>query len=220
MSLLRNGLLIVLIGTAVGLVANALSPRGLSLTRDYFGALAPAEVRRSHGAVPPPASHAGATVPGADGGAPSTTAKDPAHGAAAPADSNPSGGTATTKHGLPLATHDEVVGWFHDPAYREQRIVFIDARNDDAYATGHIPGAYPFDHYHPENHMANVLAVTQLAERIVVYCTGGDCEDSELAMLDLIALGIPRSKLVIYGGGFTEWTKRHLPVQTGPAHNP
>jgi rhodanese-related sulfurtransferase len=185
----KDVVVVVLGGVVFGLVANALSPRGLSLTRDYF-----------NGGV--------AVAP--------RTASVPARATAvAEAKTDAAGAVAHTKHGLPVASHDEVVAWFHDPRTSEQRILFVDARDDDRYAAGHIPGAYPFDHYHPERTLANILGLSQLAEKIVVYCTGGECEDSELAVQDLIALGIPAEKLVIYGGGITEWTKRELPVRKG-----
>lgn len=187
-SLLRDALIIAIAGIVLALAANALSPRGLSLRRDYFPAV--------------PKTNAPAAT------APTTGAKSgPAIVAA--------GGPTRTKRGLPLATHEEVVALFHDPRYAEGRILFVDARDDEHYGAGHIPGAYPFDHYHPDRYMAAILGAAVLAERIVVYCNGGDCEDSELATLDLIALGIPDSKLAIYGGGITAWNEHKLPVERG-----
>ncbi len=188
MSLVRNALLITLVGMVVGLMANGLSPRGISLMRDYFSAERSA---KANGAIAPITSPANAIA--AD---------------------HVSTQQARSKRGLPLIGHDEVVAWFRDPRYKEQRIIFVDARDDAHFSAGHIPGAHPFDHYHMEQHVAPVLAAAQLAERIVVYCNGGDCEDSELATLDLISLGIPEAKLVIYGGGIAEWTKHGLPLES------
>lgn len=179
--------MVAIVGVLFALGANAVSPRGLSLRRDYFPA-APA---------PKPAS-----TP-ATGASPTPTS--------APTTVEP----ARTKRGLPLASHAEVVALFRDPRYAEGRVIFIDARDDDHYAAGHIPGAHQFDHYHPERYIATVLGAAMVAERVVVYCTGGECEDSELATLDLIALGVPDSKLVIYGGGVTAWKENHLPFERG-----
>ncbi|HWH72296.1 MAG TPA: rhodanese-like domain-containing protein, partial [Candidatus Sulfotelmatobacter sp.] len=50
---------------------------------------------------------------------------------------------------------------------------------------------------------------------IVVYCNGGNCEDSELAATMLRDAGIPKDKLLVYGGGMTEWTTNGLPVELG-----
>jgi rhodanese-related sulfurtransferase len=186
-TLARDAVVVALLGVAIALAANALSPRGLRLNRDYFPA------------------------------APSAPAA-PAPGAEKMAAAAPPGGPATatplrTKHGLPALSQEQVEALFHDPGRNEQRIVFVDARDATHFAAGHIPGALRFDHYRPEADIANVLAAATIAERIVVYCTGGECEDSELAYRDLVALGVPEAKLAIYAGGFNEWTARRLPVQ-------
>jgi rhodanese-related sulfurtransferase len=179
-TLLKDCAGIVVLGCVVGLITNAISPRGLSLTRDYFPASA---------ASPKPKS-----------------ALDPATAPAAP---------VRTKRGLPLIAYDEVSTLFHDPRYAQGLVVFIDARDESHYAVGHIPGARLFDHYHMDRYLTEVLAIAPLAERIVVYCNGGDCEDSELAALDLMSLGVPADKLSIYGGGITEWQQRHQPTEKG-----
>jgi rhodanese-related sulfurtransferase len=48
-----------------------------------------------------------------------------------------------------------------------------------------------------------------------VYCTGGDCEDSEFTAIFLRDVGIPKEKLFVYGGGMTDWTTNGLPVEIG-----
>ena len=83
------------------------------------------------------------------------------------------------------------------------------------YQQGHIPGAYEFDPYRPEKYFGDVLPVCQKAEQIVVYCNGGDCDDSESAALLLRDVGIPNQKLFVYGGGMAEWITNSLPVETG-----
>ncbi len=207
--ILQDSVLIVVLGTVLGLAANAVSPRGLSLTRDYFGGTAGKAVRAESGSAVQSGS------PGTDAARPATD------GSTGPGNkAEPSATPSRTKHGLPLATHEQVAAWFRDPSYAQQKVIFVDARDEAHYAEKHIPGAYPFDHYHPDRYIANVLAAAQLAHRIIVYCHGGDCEDSELAFQDLVALGVPESKLVIYGGGITEWVNRKMPVATGPERQP
>ena len=44
----------------------------------------------------------------------------------------------------------------------------------------------------------------QAAEQVVVYCTGGECEDSDTAAILLRDAGVPTAKLFVYGGGFAE----------------
>ena len=93
-------------------------------------------------------------------------------------------------------------------------IVIIDARNEDAYRAGHIPGAYEFDPYHPEKYLATILPKCEAAEKIIVYCNGGECQDSEFAAIALRDAGIPGDKLFVFGGGITEWTDKRQPIQT------
>jgi rhodanese-related sulfurtransferase len=49
----------------------------------------------------------------------------------------------------------------------------------------------------------------------VIYCNGGDCDDSESAAITLRDVGIANPKLFIYTGGITEWTTNGLPVEIG-----
>ena len=91
--------------------------------------------------------------------------------------------------------------------------MFIDARDDVNYSVGHIPGAYQFDPYHLEKYRATVIPICQAAEQVVVYCTGGDCEDSEFAAIALRDSGIANQKLFVFAGGITEWTDNQLPVE-------
>ena len=94
-------------------------------------------------------------------------------------------------------------------------VVFVDARNEEEYQISHIPGAYEFDPYRSGKYYDVVLPVCRKAENIVVYCNGGDCDDSETAALLLRDMGIPNQKLFVYGGGITEWKTNGLPVETG-----
>ncbi len=119
------------------------------------------------------------------------------------------------QEGLQLADSNQVIRLFHDPGYSQGQIVFIDARNEREYREAHIPGAYELDYYHPDNDLAQILNLCQAAQQIVVYCHGGDCEDSEHEALLLRDAGIPKDKLWVYGGGVTEWASNGLPQETG-----
>ncbi len=95
------------------------------------------------------------------------------------------------------------------------KVLFIDARDTDEYRAGHIPGADEFDPYHPEKRIGSVLPRCAAAVQIVVYCTGGDCEDSQSAAILLRDAGTPNAKLFVYVGGITEWKANALPVDSG-----
>jgi rhodanese-related sulfurtransferase len=184
---LREAVLVAVAGAACAFAANQISPRGLTLTRNYFpegtGRLVSATVL------------AGTNAP----------APDPARLLAA----------ELKAKGLQLADHNQVLQLFHDPRFQQNRVVFLDARDETHYRSGHIPGAYEFDPYHPEKYFDTVLPVCRAAEQIVVYCNGGDCDDSETAALLLRDIGIANQELVVYGGGITEWTASNLPVELG-----
>jgi rhodanese-related sulfurtransferase len=115
-----------------------------------------------------------------------------------------------------LGTHEQVAGLFRDPRYSQGLVVFLDARDDKHYQAGHIPAAYQFNHYRLQDHVQEVLPACQVAQQIVVYCNGGECEDSEFAAADLIQLGIANEKITVYGGGLTEWNKQGMAIETGP----
>jgi len=193
---LLEALVIAALGLAVALLANLVSPRGLSLTRNYFPSSG-----TTHGKI--------------DGSANSNAN-------AAAAATNGSGQSAREivaarlkEKGLQPIDFGEAMELFRDPQYAADLIVFIDARDDRHYAEGHIPGAYQFDRYYPEKHLPAVLPVCLSATKIVVYCTGGDCEDSEFAALTLKDAGAPLERIVVYAGGMTEWAAKGLPVEFG-----
>ena len=128
----------------------------------------------------------------------------------------PAGETRLARRGLAVVPLARVVELHRDPRFAEGRIVFIDARDDRHFHAGHLPGAIQLDHYHLDRHAPRVLAACLIAEQIVVYCNGGNCEDSELAAGDLLDFGVPASKILVYAGGIEEWQRHGLPIETNP----
>jgi rhodanese-related sulfurtransferase len=185
---------VALIGITLALVANAVSPRGLKLSQDYF-----------------PGAARNATAPAV---ATSLTAHPRGTNVSVLSALDPVVARLQAQ-GLRLVESNQVAQLFRDPRYDQEMIVFVDARNDQHYQEGHIPGAYQFDHYHADRYLSSVLPVCQAAEQVVVYCTGGSCEDSEFAAIFLRDAGIAREKLLVYGGGITEWNTLGLPLELG-----
>ncbi|MGH7811267.1 MAG: rhodanese-like domain-containing protein, partial [Candidatus Binatia bacterium] len=159
-----EALVLAVAGLLVALAANALSPRGLRITRNYFPsvAIAPTNVGPSHAVSANPADAVIARL---------------------------------QRQGLKAMASNEVSQLFRDPAHEQGLILFIDARNDHAYQSGHIPGAWQLDYYRPENYLPSVMPMCLGAQKIVVYCTGGMCEDSELTAVMLRHAGIPADNL-------------------------
>jgi len=173
--ILREAIVVAAAGATLAFVVNAISPRGLTLTRNYF--------------------------PGATNGIVSAPVLSPI--------------TGIKQKGLKWLDGQQTLRLFDDPRYLQHLIVFIDARDGDQYQKGHIPGAYEFDPYYPEQYLATVLPVCQAAEDIVVYCDGGDCEDSQFAAVTLRDAGIPNQKLSVFVGGMAAWTTNGWPVEIG-----
>jgi len=179
-------------GLIFGLLANFVSPQGLKLGRDYFPKMAAPAVAATTQPVAP---------------------RQPVL-VTRPAETN-AVLERLRERGLQPLDHPTVLALFHDPKRTQELIVFVDVRNDGLYQAGHIPGAHPFDYYRPETYLAAVLSACGTAEKIIVYCTGGDCEDSELAAVMLGQAGVPRERIFIYPGGFTEWSAKGLPLELG-----
>jgi len=186
-----EALLVGIVGAGLALAANAVSSNGLSLTRDYFPGTSEAPVTTARSS--PPAS-TGAAANGVSAALLARLKQD----------------------GLQLIEVEKVKELFHDPRYAQEMIVFVDARDDEHYARGHIPGARQFDRYHPEKYLAAVATACIPADAVVVYCSGGECEDSEMTAMTLKEASVPAEKLFVYGGGITDWMARHLPIETGP----
>ena len=234
-------LLVAIAGAGFAFAANQISPRGLALTQNYFpaknnhtaaavtnaipAALPPAKVVASTtpAALPPAkvvASTTPAALPPAKAAASTTPAPLPPATVATnatPAPLSPAQLRAAQikENGLQLVDVSRATNLFLDPRFKQNGIVFIDARDESHYQEGHIPGAYEFDLYHPDKYFAAIFPICQTAEQIVVYCNGGDCDDSEKAAVLLRNVGIANQKLFIYEGGITEWTNNSLPVETG-----
>jgi rhodanese-related sulfurtransferase len=193
-NVLLEALLVAVVGAAFAFGANLISPRGLALMRNYF----PADVNR-----PAPAAN-GVGLPRGVANT-NTPAASPAQLLA----------VRLKEQGLQWVDGRQAAQLFHDPRFKRGNIAFIDARDEPHYREGHIPGACEFDPYHPEKYLAAVLPVCQAAEQIVLYCNGGDCDDSESAAITLRDVGIANRKLFVYTGGITEWTTNGLPVEIG-----
>jgi rhodanese-related sulfurtransferase len=180
-----EALFVAVAGAAFAFAANQISPHGLALTRNYF---------------PAKSNHV------------TTAATNTTSAALSPAQLL---AAQIKENGLQSVDVGQATNLFHDPRYKPDGIVFIDARDESHYQEGHIPGAYEFDPYHPDKYFAAILPICQAAEQIVVYCNGGDCDDSQTAAILFRNVGIANQKLFIYEGGITEWTNNNLPVETG-----
>jgi rhodanese-related sulfurtransferase len=185
-----EALVVAVIGAALAFAANGISPRGLKLTRDFF----------------PTGPHTTTHQPVSTNSIAGTTNIPSPHDLLV---------TRLREKGLSLVDSNRVIQLFDDPRREQNLVLFVDARDDEHYQKGHIPGAYQLDYFRPENYLATLLPLCQMAEEIVVYCNGGTCEESEFTATFLLSAGLPKEKLAVYAGGISEWETNRLPVETG-----
>jgi rhodanese-related sulfurtransferase len=94
---------------------------------------------------------------------------------------------------------------------------FLDARRSSEFTEGHVPGAWcaPVWEADLEDRLIAFKAARHPGpeDPIVIYCSGGDCKDSQLLAARLLNDGY--FHLLIYRGGFPDWVAQGHPVQKG-----
>jgi rhodanese-related sulfurtransferase len=94
---------------------------------------------------------------------------------------------------------------------------FFDARRTADYEAGHIAGArsIPVWEAGVEDKVKKIYQEgLDPSAPIVVYCSGGECEDSHMLAKKLWDIGL--NNVLVYKGGFPDWQKRGWPVHQGP----
>lgn len=89
--------------------------------------------------------------------------------------------------------------------------LFIDAREDWEYAEGHIRGAINLPYEQAITDPARLEKIDQGGKPIVTYCGGGSCEISISVAWEL--LGVGKTHIAVYIGGFPEWAEAGYPVE-------
>ena len=100
--------------------------------------------------------------------------------------------------------------------HENQLATFVDARPADEFEAGHIESAV---HISPAMLEANsslfVLDVIDPDKPIVIYCGGGDCDDSHrVAELLQDLRGLTQTHVFV--DGYPAWADAGLPTNTGP----
>jgi rhodanese-related sulfurtransferase len=167
----------------------------------------------------PPAAQA--AVPASGTAAPSTAESRPANPVAAPTGGAP---TAPAPFEPDLASafppHPDKAAVEISPDSVEllhrRKALFLDARRSSVYTDGHIPGARSFPVWESDiDARVKALFEEGLDQRapVVIYCSGGNCEDSHMLAQKLYMVGF--DNVLIYRDGFPDWQKRRHPVATG-----
>ena len=104
------------------------------------------------------------------------------------------------------------VAWLH-----ARGALILDARRTKDYEQGHIAHARSFPVWESDID-ARVTALVgegrDGAIPVVLYCSGGDCEDSHMLAQKLFGAGF--ENLLVYQGGWPDWLKRGGSSATGP----
>ena len=112
------------------------------------------------------------------------------------------------KHEFLVVSAEEFAEYAEYALAPEGDIVFVDARRRSQYERGHVPGAYCVPRNDPAA-LEQLIEALPAAQMIIIYCQGGNCEDSIFTAEDLVYRNdVPPDLVNIYEGGWEEWVKR------------
>ncbi len=90
-------------------------------------------------------------------------------------------------------------------------VLFVDARSQDNYEDGHIPGAVSLPVGQFDEQIESFLNRHSTDTRIVTYCSGRTCEDSHNLAQLLSDVGFSHASVFI--DGFPGWKAEGYPVE-------
>jgi rhodanese-related sulfurtransferase len=116
-------------------------------------------------------------------------------------------------HGQPFVEiPGEAAAWLH-----ARGALFLDARRSREYSEAHVAGALSFPIWESEVVKARIEAFVAEGRDgtlpVVLYCSGGDCEDSHMLAQSLFGAGF--ENLLVYRDGFPDWVARGGAVAAG-----
>jgi rhodanese-related sulfurtransferase len=199
-TLLRQAVLLVLLGTALGLAYNAAgrasSPQfGVAwFASDPFAKLPTLAAAELSASSPEPGSFStNISDPMAIGAAPTIQANVP----------------EVPQLDRPMQIQLEAAKQFFDG----DAAWFVDARDEQDCRQERIAGAIclPYDEVAEDPARLDVLEDD--GRPVIAYCGGGLCEVSLGVAWELIERG--RSRVLVYMGGFDQWVQAGYPVQAG-----
>ncbi len=195
-------LLIALTGVVLGVGYNWLGLRNETWGLSWI-AEDRAEIPELDGLVTaPPAPGDGSSVPYVDSDDPMAI---PDAAASAP------GLPEIPELGRPIQVQLEAAKRFFDAG----ALLFVDAREPEEYAAGHIAGAVNLPADATVTDPALLESLDSGGRVLVTYCGGGTCEQSLTLAWSLVNAGHP--KVLVFMGGYPEWEGAGYPVETGEA---
>ncbi|MCC6158332.1 MAG: rhodanese-like domain-containing protein [Deltaproteobacteria bacterium] len=89
--------------------------------------------------------------------------------------------------------------------------VFIDARSEHEFTAGHIAGAHHLYYADFEAKGTELLAKLPFDKTIVTYCSGEDCNASDILARHLLDFGFERVR--VFFGGWPAWQAAGYPAE-------
>jgi len=183
-TLLGEAALIAVTVLALAIVVNAALGKGISLTKNYF-----------------PATQAQATPEGHAGDSQAS-------------EQGTSSSSGKLQHEFESSDLATTQAWQPYAGQADSGVVILDARSEKLFLTGRIPGSTLCYHYQSDRYIPDLLPTLKAADVIIIYCAGGDCEDSIQLATDLVyAHGVSKQAISIFEGGWEEWIEAGLEVQ-------
>jgi rhodanese-related sulfurtransferase len=97
----------------------------------------------------------------------------------------------------------------------DQGVVFVDARDNEEFAAGHIRGARHIDYEHAAEQWEAAMQGVPPSSPVVVYCNGEGCNSSQLVADALRNVGY--REVYVFFGGWPEWSAAGYPIEGNPA---
>ena len=157
-----------------------------------------------------------------------TSTTTTANNAGAPTTRQPDNPTTSSKAPTPAPAREfkphpdkayVEIGHADVAALHAAKALFLDARRTSIYEQGHIAGARAFSVWESDiDEKVNALfsersSPAEQDKPIVIYCSGGDCEDSHMLAQKL--WGIQFNNVYVYKDGFPDWQKRGGAINSG-----
>jgi rhodanese-related sulfurtransferase len=193
-----EALILAAVSLVLGLGVNAVNDEGVIIFRQNFPKLPIASIQTTQPSTSTaPASTVAANAPSA-GGSDLTREADARLMAA----------------GINIARYEDLKALLSDQLFNVTKHL-IDARDDEHYQQGHIAGAHQLFPYQIDRFLPGLLPLLLPAEKVIIYCNGGDCVDSESTAIELIQRGVTQSKIFVYTGGYQDWIAHHEQLEKG-----
>lgn len=106
----------------------------------------------------------------------------------------------------------EPIGINLEQAYKlyTMGFVFVDARVEEEYKTGHIKNSLNLPIYDFDKHQKELASISK-SQTIICYCGGSDCDLSTQLANKLFSLGYKNNYIFI--GGWEQWKTAGYPVE-------